>query len=234
MVGNPTPASVEALLGLMGRFGDSTGLAATGVTVTDRVEPGRLKDQDILVIGGSTLAGSKTLFADSPVVFDGGGLQVTEKSPLQTIGGFFANRQQADMDDVAATVRNSRGFSGIVSFRSPFGSDRTVVALLADDASALPQLVDGMADNKINAQIQGDLSVVSGEGMVSYAVGPTYWVGNVPAWMKVAYWFSKRPFLMALSTLILALVLTGPVYLFFRRQARARLGAAGGAGEKGE
>lgn len=234
MVGNPTPASVEAFLGLMGRFGDSTGLAATGVTVTDRVEPGRLKDQDILVIGGSTLAGSKTLFADSPVVFDGGGLQVTEKSPLQTIGGFFANRQQADMDDVAATVRNSRGFSGIVSFRSPFGSDRTVVALLADDASALPQLVDGMADNKINAQIQGDLSVVSGEGMVSYAVGPTYWVGNVPAWMKVAYWFSKRPFLMALSTLILALVLTGPVYLFFRRQARARLGAAGGAGEKGE
>ncbi|CAH0496365.1 UDP-forming cellulose synthase catalytic subunit [Novosphingobium sp. CECT 9465] len=234
MVGNPTPASVEAFLQLMGRFGDSTGLAATGVTVTDRVEPGRLKDQDILVIGGSTLAGAKALFADAPVVYDEGGLQVIQKTALQSIGGFFTNRPQADMDDAAATVRSTRGFSGIVSFRSPFGNDRTVVAVLADDAGALPQLVDGMADSKINAQIQGDLSVVSGEGMVSYAVGPTYWVGNVPSWMKVAYWFSKRPFLMALSMLVLALVLTGPVYLFFRRQARARLSAVNNAGNKGE
>nr|WP_221214563.1 UDP-forming cellulose synthase catalytic subunit [Novosphingobium hassiacum] len=225
MVGNPSPASVEAFLGLMGRFGDATGTAATGITVTDRIDPSRLADQDILIIGNSSLAGAEQFFADAPVHYSGDGLKVAQRSPLQYIGALFSNRDQADPEDVAAIVQSARGFSGITSFRSPYADDRTVVALLADDVRQLPLLVDGMADAKINAQIQGDLSVTSGEGMASYAVGPTYWVGSLPAWMKVAYWFSKRPLLMALSTLLLALALTGPAYLFFSRHAKARLSA---------
>lgn len=223
MAGKPSNASVEAFLGLMGRFGDSTGAAATGVNVTDRIEPSRLVDQDILVIGSSKLALREQLFANAPVRFEGDGLQVTQKSPLQYVGSLFSNRDQSDPEEAAAIVQASRGFSGIASFRSPYATDRTVVALLADDVRQLPLLVDAMAETKINAQIQGDLSVVAGDGMASFAVGSTYWVGSLPTWMKVAYWFSKRPLLMALSTLLLALVLTGPAYMFFSRQAKARL-----------
>lgn len=225
MAGNPSTASVEAFLGLMGRFGDATGAAATGVTVADRIQPERLADQDVLVIGSATLAGAEQFFANAPVHYEGGGLKVSQGSPLQYVGALFSNRDQADPEEVAAIVQSARGFTGIASFRSPYATDRTVVALLADDVRQLPQLVDGMADAKINAQIQGDLSVTSGDGMASYAIGPTYWVGSLPVWMKVAYWFSKRPLLMALSTLLLALALTGPAYLFFSRQAKARLAA---------
>jgi len=85
-------------------------------------------------------------------------------------------------------------------------------------------LVDGMADDKINAAIQGDLAVTSGEGMTSFAIGSTYWVGTLPLWMKAAYWFSQRPALMGLFTVLLAVVLASPVYLYFRRQAARRLG----------
>lgn len=225
MAGNPSAASVEAFLGLMGRFGDATGVAATGVTVTDRIQPERLADQDILVIGSSPLAGAQQFFANAPVQFEGNALKVTQSTALQNLGALFSNRERSDPDEVAQVVQNSRGFSGIASFRSPYSGERTVVALLADDPRQLPQLVDGMANAKINAQIQGDLSVTSGDGMASFAVGPTYWVGSLPIWMKVAYWFSQRPLLMALSTLLLALALTGPVYLFFSRQAKARLAA---------
>ena len=89
--------------------------------------------------------------------------------------------------------------------------------------NALPQLVNGMADTKINAQIQGDLAVTDGEGMTSFAVGPTYWVGSLPIWMRIAYWFSQRPILMAASGLLLALLLAGPAYLYFNSQAKRRL-----------
>ncbi|MFX8523846.1 cellulose biosynthesis cyclic di-GMP-binding regulatory protein BcsB, partial [Acinetobacter baumannii] len=71
MVSNPTPASVEAFLNLMGRFGDSTGAAATGVTVTDRVEAERLQGQDILIVGGSNIAGASNLFSTAPLRYDG-------------------------------------------------------------------------------------------------------------------------------------------------------------------
>lgn len=42
--------------------------------------------------------------------------------------------------------------------------------------------------------------------------------------MKLAYWFSLHPVFMALSTLALAVILSGPAYLYFRRQAARRLG----------
>lgn len=231
MASDPSAAAIEAFLTLMGRFGDSTGVATTGITVTDRAEASRLEDQDILMIGSTALAGTEGLFAQAPLRYEGDALQVAQKSPMQYVGALLGNRPQAETSEIESIVRSARGFSGIVSFRSPHGKDRTVVALLAEDTVELPKLVDGMADAKINAQIQGDLAVVSGEGMVSFAVGPTYWVGSLPVWMKVAYWFSQRPFLMALSTLLLAMGLTGPAFLFFRRQARARLAAIGDKGE---
>lgn len=226
MATNPTPGSVEAFLNLMGRFGDSTGVATTGVTVTDRIETARLAGQDILVIGGTALAGAAPLFRNAPVRFDGQALAVAETAPLQYAGSLLSGRRDALPSDPAEALRPARGFSGIVSFRSPFAADRTVVAVLADDPATLPALIDGMADTRINAQIQGDLSVATGDGMASFAVGPTYWVGTVPAWMRVAYWFSRHPVLLAIGTLALAVLLAGPVHAWFRRKAKARLAAA--------
>jgi cellulose synthase (UDP-forming) len=43
--------------------------------------------------------------------------------------------------------------------------------------------------------------------------------------MKLAYWFSRRPVLLGLFTVILAAILAGPAYLYFRRQAAQRLSA---------
>lgn len=220
---NPSMASVEAFLTLMGRFGDSTGVPVTAVTVTATIDPDQLSTQDVLVIGGTALAGAD-MFADAPVRFENNRLRVAERSPLQYVTSLFGGSQSDDPEKAAPVVYDARGFSGIVSFRSPYASDRTVVALLADDGSALPDLVEGMTDVKINASIQGDLAVTRGDGMTSFALSERYWVGSLPIWMKLAYWTSQRPWLLGLFTLALAVILAGPTYLYFRRQANKRLG----------
>ncbi len=224
MAANPSPTSVEAFLALMGRFGDSTGVPVTAITVSSSASASELQDQDVLVIGGVELASAGSLFDKAPVRYVNGHLEVTERSPLQYATSFFGGTEQSDPMAAAPLVYNARGFSGIVSFRSPYSSDRTVVALLADNAGALPTLVDGMADVKINAAIQGDLAVTKGDGMTSFAIGDRYWIGSLPVWMKLAYWFSQRPMLMGLFSLFLAAILAGPTYLYFRRQAQRRLG----------
>ncbi|TCM20762.1 cellulose synthase (UDP-forming) [Novosphingobium sp. PhB165] len=224
MSDNPLPASVEAFLDLMGRFGDSTGVPVTAVTVTSTVDAEQLADQDVLVVGRAELAGIGNLFSRAPVRYVNGHLEVSQRSPMQYLTAFFGGTQRDDPMAAAPLVFNSRGFSGIVSFRSPFASDRTVVALLADNAAALPPLVDGMADVKINASIQGDLAVTRGDGMSSFAIGDRYWTGSLPIWMKMAYWFSQRPMLMGICALALAVILAGPAYFYFRRQAQRRLG----------
>ena len=224
MAEKPSMASIEAFLNLMGRFGDSTGVPVTAVTVTSSVNAEALANQDVLVIGGPALADSESLFAGAPIHYENGRLAVTERSALQNLGALFGGTERDDPMEADPLVYNARGFSGIISFRSPFASDRTVVALLADSGPALPALVDGMNDVKINAMIQGDLSVTKGDGMASFALGERYWVGSLPIWMKVAYWVSQHPMLLGLFVLLLAVGLAGPAYLYFRRHAKRRLG----------
>ncbi|WHO37289.1 UDP-forming cellulose synthase catalytic subunit [Sphingobium sp. AP49] len=229
MGAQPSQGAVEAFLTLMGRMGDSTGAATTAVTVANAVDADRLSGRDIIVIGASSVAGSEQLFGAAPVRYMDGRLRVTETTPVQRIFAFFSPFDRADHDEVVNFVAGAEGFSGIVGFESPFEGGRSVIALLADDPRALPQLVDGMADAKINAQIQGDLAVTNGDGMSSFAVGPGYWVGYLPFWMKAAFWLSGRPLLMAACGLLAALILAGPLYLYLSRQQRRRL--EGGAEE---
>jgi cellulose synthase (UDP-forming) len=229
---SPSFEAIEAFLDVMGRMGDSTGVAATGVTVVSDIDPDQLHEQDILVIGGSALAANEALFGGSPVRFENGALRVNERSPLQYAEALLGGAEwHGSSEDAQSVVYAAKGFSGIVSFQSPFTAGRTVVALLADQPGTLPALVDGLNDEKTNAQVQGDLSVVTGDGMTSFAIQPTYWVGSLPLWMKLAYWFSQHPLLLALGVLVVAVVLSGPVYLYFSRQARRRLQGLDGTGD---
>ena len=119
----------------------------------------------------------------------------------------------------------SDSFTGIASFQSPFNSDRTVVAVLASDTEALPRMLHDLDDAELNAQVQGGLSIVSGDGMSSYHIGKTYMVGDLPWWLAVAHWLSRYPLLMALGALLSALFVAGVAYRTLQAQQARRLKA---------
>jgi len=220
----PSGATVEAFLQLMGRFGDATGAPATGLTVTRDADEDGVSRKDIIVLGETSLAQLGQLFGNAPVRFQDGRLQVAQRSVLARVFGGNSPFDRAP-DEASALLYDTNSFTGIVSFQSPLESGRTVIALLASDTLNLPAMVEGLADVKINAQVQGDLSVVDGDGMSSFAVGSGYWVGELPIWMRIAYWFSQHPVLMALSGVVVALLISGPAYMFLKRQERKRLAA---------
>ncbi|MFC4594460.1 UDP-forming cellulose synthase catalytic subunit [Sphingobium tyrosinilyticum] len=222
---DPTPAVVETFLNVMGRFGDATGAPAIRLTVTRSINAAELEGKDILVIGPVQMAQSESLFSGAPVFYQDGRLRVTERTPVERLFDFFSPYDRSDAGTVDGFFSGSDSFNGIVGFQSPFDAGRSVVALLASDPEALPALVGGLNDTKINAQVQGDLSVVDGEGMTSFAVGNGYWVGSLPIWMKIAYWMSQRPILMALGGLLVAFLVSAPVSLLFKRQEEKRLEA---------
>ena len=219
----PGLGDIEAFLELMGRFGDSTGVAANRVTVVRAVDGGRLAGKDILAIGPLALAQSPALFANAPLRYENGKLRVAERSALENVFDLLSPYDRDPSSTVGEFLYGTDNFTGIFGFESPLDKGRSVIAVLASDTNALPQLVGGLSDAKINAQVQGDLSVVTGDGMTSYAVGPGYWVGSLPIWMKFSYWLSQRPLLLALGGLLVALLVSGPIYLLLKRQQRKRL-----------
>ena len=219
----PSPGAVAAFLTLMGRFGDATGAPSSAITVVDAIDPDAMAGKDILVIGPSGLAATDALFANAPVHWRGGRLQVDEASPLERIFADASPFNPGVRDEAAHFLTETSNFSGIVAFQSPFESGRSVIALLANDPEDLPALVEGMAEPRINAQIQGDLAVTTGDGITSFAVGPGYRVGHLPLLVEAGYWLSGRPELMALGGLLAALLLGAPLYLYLARREHLRL-----------
>ncbi|WP_152608588.1 UDP-forming cellulose synthase catalytic subunit [Croceibacterium mercuriale] len=218
----PTAETIRAFLVLMGRFGDATGAPATRVRVVADGSEAQLRGLDVIVLGGTRLAENNPLFANAPVSGSGGRLSVVQGSPVaRAFDGYTPfSDQQGKAAEFVATLD---GFQGIVGFQSPYNGARSVVAILADDPALLPLLVQNMADLQINAQIGGDLSVFNGEGMSSYAVGPGYWSGSLPLWVRIAYWFSQYPLLLAAGGLLIASLVAGPLLVVLRRRAARRL-----------
>ncbi|MGI4876141.1 MAG: cellulose biosynthesis cyclic di-GMP-binding regulatory protein BcsB, partial [Janthinobacterium lividum] len=224
---NVGPDVVETFLEIMGRFGDSTGIPATALTVTRSIDREQLDGKDILVIGTIDLTKATTLFAAAPVRYADGRFQVTERSQIRRLFNMMSPYERNPVSTVNGFLYSAAAFTGITSFESPFSSGRTVVAVLAKDPVTLPQMIAGFGDVKVNAEVQGDLSVVVGDGMNSFAVGDGYWIGTLPLWLTVAYWLSQHPLLMACGGLFLAVLLSYPIYRLLQRQERKRLKAAG-------
>lgn len=222
---NPALSTIQAYLELLGRLGDSTGSPATQVTVMHQFDRQRADGKHILLIGGTDLAGSGDLFADAPVRFQTGKLQVAERNFIERAFDFVSPDQHDSPKSVGDYIYNTNSFTGIISFESPFDRGRSVVAVLADDPTNLPTMIAGLADVKMNAQVQGDISVSTGDGMTSFAVGDSYWSGSLPLWMKIAYWLSGRPLLLALGGVLAALLIAAPIYHMLKRQERKRLRA---------
>ncbi len=218
----PSDGEIEAFLALMGRFGDSTGAAATRVSVVRDLNADGLAGKDLLVVGPAALAGAD-LFAQAPVRWDGAALRVSSRSPVERAFDFLSPITHDNAGDIEDAMQATDSFEGIVSFQSPFSPQRSVVALLATSPESLPDLVYGLLDRKINAQVQGDVAIMTDDGVRSFRSGGTFWTGSLPWWLSAAFWFSERPLLLGLAGILAAILISSPFYFYLKAQERRRL-----------
>tara|TARA_R100000365_G_C2747796_1_gene78095 strand:+ start:891 stop:5222 length:4332 start_codon:yes stop_codon:yes gene_type:complete len=216
-------ATIETFLVLMGRFGDSTGAPTVRARVTREVNADRMRDEDILVIGPVSLGNEAGLFRGAPVSFAGGQIHVPADSLLDRLGNMVSTRKHNKADEANDTLMAADEFTGMIGFESPFAPSRSVVAVLGSDTSRLPGMIYALEEIDVIADVQGDLSVVHGDGMASYMIGSSYWVSDLPWWLAFAFWMSGRPLFMVISGVIVALIVAGPIYALLKRQERRRL-----------
>lgn len=227
----PTAPEIESFLVLMGRAGDATGVPPTRLTIVrDGKNRAQLRGRDILVVGSLALAAALgDLLTEAPFRVEDNMLRIAAAGPLDQLFRYFGGGEGTATGAPAERVLvAANDFSGLVSFRSPYDSERVVVAVLAARPQALPAAVYGLRDTVQSAQIGGDLAILGGNGYTSYSVGESFWRGELPLLTALRWYLSERPLLMILVVVAAMLLLTIPVYRGLGALARRRLRRSGG------
>lgn len=220
----PTAQELEAIMSLVGRFADSTGAPATKLSITRGADRGALNGKDVLVVGPVSMAASNPeLFGDAPFVTEGSRLRLRVSSVIaRAFSVFNANLEGGERKKADEVLVSQSGFTGVVSFPSPYGKDKVVVAILSDQRESLPGLVAKLSDPTENFKVQGDLTADTEQGLSSFRIGPIFWTGDLPYPLRLLWWLTRNPWLLALALVGAAIIMSGPIFLAYKLMEHRR------------
>ncbi|MGV8916709.1 MAG: cellulose biosynthesis cyclic di-GMP-binding regulatory protein BcsB [Pseudomonas sp.] len=215
-----------AYLTVLGRFGESTGYPAIGVSVVQSRDVQSVADKDLLIFSTGV---------DQPLL-----KQWADTLPASTEG----NRHLFDLGDLAlhihnwfrpdpqATLRKTRtalNYSGtsstfLASFESPLASGRSVVVIASGQPNGLTEATTAMiGGDEYEDSIQGSLAVVQGKQITTLNAEQTYFVGELRPLKQLQWWLSQHLGWMLFGAVLGFLLLTGLLFLGLRAQAKRRL-----------
>ncbi|KPX11369.1 cellulose biosynthesis cyclic di-GMP-binding regulatory protein BcsB [Pseudomonas syringae] len=213
----PSTEDVSAYLSVLGRFGESTGYPATGVSVIHAAQIASAADKDILVMSSGSDQPLLKQWADRLPISGNAQQQGFELSDLA-----FRLRDwmSPDPDENQRRARVAMAFSSdarstfLTGFESPLHKGRSVVLI----SSGQPARALSSSD-----KVQGSLVVVRGDSVEALVAEQKYYVGDLGP-IKYVQWLMSRNVLWLLLVVAVGVVLvTGVAYLTLRSLAKRRL-----------
>lgn len=201
----PVAADIEAMLGLMGRMGESTGYPATRVRVAGPKDEAELGGADLLVIGAT---------------------------PQQALLGKWADRLPVELSGNARRVsqvsfEGAGPIAAVLGFESPLDSGRSVVAVTAVAPDQMLRVLDALDNGDMRKAVRGSAAFVLPGKVESMLVGRTYSTGFLPPWTGAGHWLRAHPLvLVAIGVFALGLLAWIGWWLKARVSARRSRGAA--------
>lgn len=220
---NASADEVSAYLSVLGRFGESTGYPATGVSVIQAAQIASAADKDILVLGSGTNQPLLGQWADRLPLAGSGQQQGFEFSDLS-----FRVREwmSPDPEENQRRARVAMAFSSdkrstfLTGFESPLKSGRSVVLISSGQPDGLADVTQAL---NTSDKVQGSLVVVRGKSVEALVADQQYYVGELNP-IKYVQWLMSRNVLWLLLIVAVAVALvTGVAYLTLRSIARRRL-----------
>ena len=234
---NPTAVELNTLMNMVARAGNSTGsmVSYEQVVIGSDLftkDPGFFEDKDLLVISNlSHKDYLSKLFDGSAFIFNGNELNIYDYGLISFRGGFFRGLRRflsgdfrAENLDANRYVRTSMAWRGFLSFLSPFDSDKIAVVVTATDDEELDKLTDDLSNSKVNREVRGDITLISGLNKVmSFNVGDYIFSGNVSTSFKILTFAGEHVIWLCISSFIVLILLSYIISKYLQRRSRARL-----------
>jgi hypothetical protein len=222
----PAGASAEEislLLDLLGRFGESTGLPASGVSVTQGDSDAELEDKDLLVLATGSNQPLLQRWADWLPAQINGSARFELSDLVHRVRHWVDSDSRANLRPARSNLILDGGAAGayVTGFESPLTSERSVVVIAAGGSDKLAEVGAALRGGEDYEQsFQGSLAVVNGKRINSLVAEEQYHVGDL-GWFRYLQWLLAHNlgWMLLLTALGVGLI---SLLLFFSLRARAR------------
>lgn len=224
MPAQPTPSELGLLLSVMGKMGASTGYPAVQVSITDNWQQAKEANKDLLLIG-QLASGDPLLQNDHSGLIEQ--TRAWLNQPLRQVREINPTPAKEPNPNVKAAsrvdTRSEGNIAAMIGFESPFGTQRSVVAMLASNSENLALITQGLNDSGKVSAMSGSVVVFRDGQINSERVGELYYVGQLPWWMLVWYHLSSYPLLLALIAAVAVVLVSIALWNTMRWVTRRRL-----------
>jgi cellulose synthase operon protein B len=217
-------ADIGTYLTVMGRMGESTGLASYGVTVAKAADINKHADKDIMLLGSTTNQPLLSQWAKHMPFSAAGEIKTFSLSDYMLRLIPWYQRQNSDNSPVAKLTAVTLTKEAVLfGFESPLKNGRSVVAMVSDRTTGLADVLSALMDVDVVSKIHGSLAVVRSKDVDSLEVGNSYYLGSLPLGTAIRWFFANNPWLMAVFLLLGAIIAGGVAYTLLRFRATKRL-----------
>ncbi|RZS54566.1 cellulose biosynthesis cyclic di-GMP-binding regulatory protein BcsB [Sphaerotilus mobilis] len=218
----PDTTEIDVYLDLMGHAGRSTGLAGVAVQVVQGLDTQGLQDRDLVVIGTPARQPLLRQWADHLPMH----LDTRSEPPPPDLWRRLIGLLPGQDNGPLPTWRTAAGGAALLGFESPLASGRSVVVLTGSDSSLLRSVSSLFIEPALIARTHGSATLIEADGLRSLHAGATYHTGSVGLFDRLRYTLAQQPVLLALLSLLLAVVLALLSASMLRRLAARRLASA--------
>ena len=214
---SPGVPDVGTYLTLMGRMGESTGLAAYGVSVGRAGDAQKFADKDILLLGSSSnqpLLAQWSKYMPFSVAGQARSFSLTEWVARYLPWYEAPSGDRTPVVKLSEITLNKEAV--IVGFESPLKGGRSVVAIVSDKTSGVADVLSALMDGELISKISGSLAVIRGKEVDSMSVGSAYNVGMLPPVTKLKWMLSTNSWIVGVLLLVGAIILGAVVYTLLR------------------
>lgn len=216
----PLPEELSTLLIVAGNIGAQTNYPALSLSITTDWETLKNKEADVLVIG--TLPTELRNESQMNLLIQQ--LKSWVKSPMKDFSlPQVPIENTYSKANTQTEVTASEAISAIIEVQSPFYSQRSVVALLANNPHGFKLLNNTLSHQATPIKLFGSIAVIRDSGVSSVRVGTTYHVGHLPWWLRIWVVLQAHPISIGLVLLISAVMLSILVWRVLLSISRRRL-----------
>ncbi len=229
-------ADYAAYLTLLGVMGQASGYPAIGVTVGQAAQAEALRDKDLLVLAsGDNQPLLKQWRGLLPSGFEGRERRFSLSDWIDNLAAWFGPdpRDRKRRADLQFDYAGGGVLATLAGMESPLRSGRSVVVVSGTSAEGLATAVQALQASRDNEgraadprdRIGGNLTVINEKQAYTLQDEQSYYVGSLPAWLGLQWFFARHPLTLVGALLLSALVIAVLLYLSLRARAQRRLGS---------